>query len=192
MKDNSSRKNEYDFIKLFNKTSYSNKLQLIFLIYAVLGCIIGVLSLIYFLMLKLEIDLTQQERIILIVSGSGFSLSFISIMFLVAKRIRKSVLDKITENIMYSEMFLYQWSTFESLGRLHLESKGREFNEVSIRSIISGLFDEGFISKEDVFFLDECLRFRNDLVHGRQQFESNMLSPTIDFLKKINKRLENY
>lgn len=194
MKDDSSKINnsfEKSLYEIGERSSSYSKLQQILLIYAVFGCIIGVIAFVYFIIIKFQIDLTQQERILLLVSGSGFSLSLISLVILFFRRQQYKTKTERNRYINAIGEFLFQWGRFERTGKNKLEQKNMDFNKVSIKSIIYSLLETSLITEDDIIILEECLRSRNALVHAEQPFITEDLIRMTNAISEINNRLAN-
>lgn len=168
----------------------AERFEQVFRIYAVLGALVGLLAFAYFLLQRLDIELSDTDRMILLTSGTGFALSLMSWLYLFFRRQRHNSFAERSRYIGSAGDFLVQWGRFEALARKKLDTAGRDFNRTSIRSITDELCELGVFSSDEVMQLEEILRFRNFLVHSGSRVDPGVLSTMIDRLQQILSRLE--
>lgn len=166
------------------------RLQQIFQIYAVFGALLGVLALAYFFIRRLDIQLSSEDQLILMMAGSGFAMSVFSALFLFLRKQRFDLNLELGRDMSSAAEFLLQWARFEAIGRERLESAGRDFNPMSIRAIIAELLSAKIIDEAEMSQLEEVLRFRNVLVHSGAPVAPDVLVRMTDKLRNIMLHVE--
>jgi hypothetical protein len=172
----SSSQHEQDLWEFEDRQRSSHLFQQVFQIYAVIGALVGVLSSAYYFVRKLQIDLSSEDRLILLVAGSGFAISIVSFAYLILRK--QTIRSRLTRarHVNSASDFLTQWLRFEELGRRKLEAAGTVFNRTSIRDIVAGLLDAGILKEPDLALVEEALRFRNTLVHSGSSVDLEFLT----------------
>ncbi|MEI7868982.1 MAG: hypothetical protein WCI11_13920 [Candidatus Methylumidiphilus sp.] len=193
MKDNDQSSNigyEDDLWELESRQRSSRRIQQIFQIYAVSGVLTGLFALAYFFFRQIKIDLSPEDRTILLVAMSGFSVSIASVLALFLKKQAIALQIERKGYISSASEFLVLWAQFEIKGRNRLEAAGQKFNTMSIREIISRLIDTKYLTASDASTLEEILRFRNFLVHSGAQTSQDDLNRMTKAIQAIVNRLE--
>jgi hypothetical protein len=190
LEQDDSGRHEQDLWEFEDRQRSSHLFQQVFQIYAVIGALVGVLSSAFYFVRNLQIDLSSEDRLILLVAGSGFAISIVSFAYLfLRKQTIRSRLSR-ARHITSASDFLTQWERFEELGRRKLEETGKEFNRASIRDIVAGLHDAGVIKEADLALLEEALRLRHTLVHNGSSADLGFLSHMTMELRDLVDRVE--
>lgn len=194
MNDNNNQSSirdyERDLWEMEERQSSFRKYQLIFQIYIVFGALMGVLSLAFFFVRKIPINLSSDDGFILLTAGIGFAISLVSWLFLFLRRQRSRLQLERDSYLISASEFLLQWATFENAGRAKLDAMGKEFNRMSIRDVISQLNESGVIGMSEIGMLEEALRFRNSLVHGATRIDEEHLARMTRLVQELVKRVE--
>ena len=181
---------ERDLWEMQARQGSFRKLQQVFQIYSVAGALIGVGALGYFFLRQLKIELSSEDRIILMTAGSGFAISLLSALALYLRNQRHRLDFERSRYTTSAAEFLLLWGRFETLSRSRLEAEGREFNRMSIRAITLELVRSGLISSDDAIQLEEILRFRNLLVHSGTVPDTSVLKRMTEALRVLVGRVE--
>lgn len=181
---------ERDLWELEYRQRSFRRIQQIFQLYTVLGVVTGVVALAFYFFRKIQIDLSTEDRTILLVAGSGFAISIFSALYLFFKSQTGYLKLERGRYISSASEFLVQWARFESMGRRKLDATGKKFNRTSVRELISKLTEAKILTVGDSVLLEEALRFRNFLVHSGSRVEQEQLSRMTAAVQEIVKRLE--
>jgi hypothetical protein len=179
---------EQDLWEFEARQRSSQLFQQVFQIYAVIGALVGIFSSAYYFVRKLQIDLSSEDRLILLVAGSGFAISIVSFAYLFLRR--QTTRSRLTRarHVNSASDFLAQWLRFEEMGKRNLEAAGTVFNRASIRDIVAGLLGAGILKEPDLALVEEALRFRNTLVHGSNvdlEFLTRMTGAVRDLADRV-------
>ncbi len=152
-------------------------------LYSILGIIVAIFGVMYFIQITYNIHLTDSQRISLLVSGVGIVLSITSRILLIIKREqRKNEIEKI-ETVQELSEFLWKWAKFEEVSKEILQKYKVEYNRFSIKEIIKILLHEGKIDHFDALILEESIQIRNIVVHKGKVLPKNMI---LKYYKKID------
>ena len=167
------------------------KLNLFLRVYAFMGLLIAILAGAYFILTLLPLTLTAQQRITLVVAGTGIALAVTSWAVVVLRKSRESEeMDRLKEQAALS-LLLDTWARFERTGKEALTKEGVAFDPHSLRSMFSLLYEEGKIDKNDLIRLEEALKTRNAIVHGQippsSDFNDVIKAITSDLIEVIKK-----
>ena len=125
----------------------------------------------------------------MMIAGIGISLAIMSralILFLKERESEDFQFHKEYENLA---SFLNTWTRFERTSKDLLAKNGEDFNRHSLRSVISKLFEEGKINKEDKATLEAALQARNSIVHGQKTPPFVSTEKITDSLYEIIKKI---
>lgn len=186
----SLRDHERDLWEMESRQRSYRRFQQIFQIYAVLGALIGVIALTYFFVLRLDIELSSKDQLILMIAGSGFAMSVLSALYLFVRKQRYELIIERGRDMSAAAEFLLQWARFEGLGRERLESAGLDFNRMSIRAIIAELMRAKLINEDEMTQLEDLLRFRNVLVHSGSPVAPEVLARMTEKLRNVIAHVE--
>lgn len=168
-------------------SSNSNKLQrvrLILRMYSVLGLMVSVGAIGYFLLTFLPVDLTLNQRLAVIVAGVGLLLSLTSILMLEYYAATLVV----REQEWQQAEFIKTWIDFEQASRAAIGDE-EKYTRSSIRSILKELRDEGKITDDDLELLEDALKARNSIVHGARTVSQKVLDNMTSSLSTIIRQL---
>ena len=183
-------RHEQDLWKLEARQKLSQRFQETFQIYAVIGALVGGFSLAYYFVRKLQVELSSEDRLVLLVAGSGFAISIASFAYLFLRKQTLHSRSNRVRHIHSASDFLTQWIRFEDVGKRKLEATGKEFNRSSIRDVVAGLHDAGVIKEADLALLEEALRFRHTLVHNGSSADPGFLGQMTRELRDLVDRVE--
>ena len=181
---------ERDLWEMQARQNSFRKFQLVFQIYTILGLVIGLGSLAIFLLRQLKVELSIEDQMILMVAGSGLTMSiFSALVFFLRQQRNRLQLDR-SRFMSAAAEFLFQWAIFETMSRERLEAAEKIFNPMSIRAITSELVNSKIISPDEMVQLEEILRFRNVLVHSGNSPDPAVLARMTETLRKVMARVE--
>lgn len=178
-----------DLWEVAGKQQASTNLQQIVVAIAIAGVLIGMNALAYFVFRKIDVDLWGADKFILAVAWAGFELAMISALFLFFRKHSNAVQLERNHYLAIASEFLSQWTRFELLGQSKLKSMSIEFNPWSVREMIQKLVAANVLNADHEAMIEEALRTRNVLVHGRAEVDAVRLTRITDRLREIAKRL---
>jgi len=133
--------------------------------YGLLGLIVSLVAVLYFVLKKFQITIDSTDAIILTIAASGAGLFFASrvlIEIYKQKEIYDTEISKI-ENLVHS--LIRSWSGFEEEGAHLLDIDG-DSGPVPIRRIMKELSAKKIIDSKMLEDLEFALKVRNNVVHG--------------------------
>lgn len=166
---------EKDLWELQKRQSMHRKFETILKLYSLVGLVIAIFGIAYFVFTTLDIELSRIQQMALLVSGTGLGLSITSWALLVIRRERIDADVKKLKSMQDLGEFIWKWSKFEATSKEVLLAQGKEFNKYSIREIIERLYEDKIIDKEDAISLEEAIQARNMVVHGGGIIPKEML-----------------
>ena len=167
---------EKDLWELEKRQSTRRRFETILKLYSLLGLVVAVFGIVYFILTTLDIEFTRVQQMALLISGTGIFLSVTSWALLMLRRERMK--DEVKKLQLMQELseFIWKWSKFEAISKEVLLRQGKEFNKYSIREIIEHLSHERIIDKSDILLLEEAIQVRNIAVHGGGSFPNEMIA----------------
>ena len=167
-----------------------NRLEQILKLYMIMGALIGIFALSYFLLSFLEIELTDTQLMTLALAGLGISLSLASWAMLVYRKQRALEESEKLNALQNATKLMNLWSEFELIAKHRLESEGISYSKHSIRSVLVSLLEQGILDKRDLMMLDNAMQLRNSIAHSRlgADFSSESIERATNVLvESINK-----
>lgn len=183
MKDDDLEKYKDDLWEMEARLKRKSRLEQILRLYMIMGALIGIFSLLYFLLSFLKIDLTETQMTTLAAAGLGITLSMASWGMLVYRKQRELEESEKLKSLQSATKLMHLWSEFEFAAKNKLELKGVDFPKHSIRSVLVSLFDLGIFDKKDLIMLEDAMQLRNLVAHSR--FGSDLSTDSIDRATKI-------
>ena len=174
-----------DLWELEKRRAGRRKFESILKIYSMMGIVVAIFGIAYFLLATLDVHLTFEQQIALLISGVGFALSAASWSLLKMRRERlNDDINKLKSMQELSE-FLWKWSKFEEISKALLSETDLSYNRRSIREVIDMLLQTQIISRSDALVLDEAIQTRNLAVHRGSEIPESMISKYSEKLDKI-------
>ena len=178
-----------EFYQLNKSRRMRQKIDLLLRIYSLMGFLIAILAGGYFVLTLLPFKLTDKQVFLLMVTGVGIVLAFMSRTLIIFRRERESVDFERLKDFESFSSFLNAWTRFERISKEVLEKEGDDFNRHSLRSVISRLYEDGKIDRGDVMTLEEALQARNSIVHGERPISTKIMEKITDSLVDIIKKI---
>ena len=182
------------YIELSRQRARRSKIEVLLRAYSWGGVLMAIVGGGYFLSTLIEFDLSVQQQFSLMIAGSGIALT---IMAKVMVNLRKAQFAKELEQIDEIDTlheFMEIWSKFENTARTALESAGNDDNIHSLRSMISFLQSDSRIDESDKKMLQEALKMRNLIAHGRypssEHVSERISTGLIEITNKIRESTE--
>lgn len=183
----------YDDSSQYAQRRYRSKLRLdlILKVYGYLGILLFFVALGYFIFLRLDLNLTQDESKALLFASVGLVLSIFAFIARLAYR---------DSSILYSEDYIQfnptgdlikQWSIFENLGKKFIGKDDRNFNRFSPREIIQYLKSAEYLSSDDAESLHNALEIRNQVVHSLEFVSISSIREAVASVERINEALNS-
>lgn len=182
---------EKDLWELEKRQSTRRRVETILKLYSLLGLVVAVFGIAYFILTTLDIEFTRVQQMALLISGTGIFLSVTSWALLMLRRERMK--DEVKKLQLMQELseFIWKWSKFEAISKEVLLRQGKEFNKYSIREIIEHLSHEGIIDKSDILLLEEAIQARNMAVHGGGSFPNEMIARYSQQLDEVISKIQH-
>jgi len=155
-----------------NKKRFESVLKL----YSLFGLMAAFFSIVYFILVSLDIQLSQKQIMALTIAGVGLTLSVTSWALLVVRREKMSASIEKLKSMQELSEFLVKWSKIEMMSKNTLMQFKKDFNKYSIREIIEQLLIVGVIDKADLLILEEAIQVRNLAVHKGEIIPKEILS----------------
>ena len=165
------------------------RVQFLLRIYSWFGLVLSLIAGGYFLLSFLEFSLSTEQVISLIAFGVGIALSLMAGALMAFLKERDAEKNSRSEEIMRLADFLDAWQSFERVSKNAIVEGNGDFNVHSVREIISYLQEEKMVDEEDVTMLEEGLRARNLIVHGKRNFLGRTTERMTDSLIEITRKL---
>lgn len=183
MKNDEFERYNDDLWELEARLRRKSRIEQILKLYMIMGALIGIFSLSYFLLSFLEIQLSKIQMMTLASAGLGVSLSLASWAMLVYRRQKELDESEKLNSLENATKLMNLWSEFEFIAKHRLEKEGVVYSKHSIRSVFKSLLEHDFLSKQDIIMLDDAMQLRNSIAHSRPGVE---FSPeSIDRAAKI-------
>jgi uncharacterized protein YutE (UPF0331/DUF86 family) len=177
MKNDEFDRYKEDLWELEARLSSRRRFETILKLYTVMGVLISIFALAYFLLSMLDIELTQTQQLTLLIAGTGLALSLTSwAMLLFRKKIKA---------LQSASEIIYLWAEFEDVGKNILNSNDVEYNRHSIRQVISLLTERDIISQKESVELEEIMQMRNAAAHGRAELAPETVLRAKDTIREI-------
>ncbi|AVR97891.1 hypothetical protein [Pseudoduganella armeniaca] len=168
-----------------------HRVRLAFQLYAVGGALVGIVALALYFLRQLRVTLTTADIAILVTAGVGLAISAISIAYLAVARVRARASICNDHYVVAASNLLAEWLRFEAGGRGRLEQLHVDFNPASVRDIVAHLYARRLISQVDREILNEALRLRNELVHGRSLADRRRVDNMALMVREITRRVQS-
>lgn len=183
MKNDESNKFKDDLWEMEARLKSKSRVEQILKLYIVLGALLGIFSLAYFLLSFLDVQLTKDQMMTLALSGLGIALSLASWAMLIFRKQKQLEESAKFSSLQNATKLMYLWSEFEFAAKEKLESKQIEFSKHSIRTVISALYEHNLINRKEAISLEDAMQLRNSIAHNRLGEE---VSPEIiDRMSKV-------
>jgi hypothetical protein len=157
--------------------------------YSFMGILIALLGVGYFVSTLLPGELSTQQKMSLVVVGTGIVLAIMSRAAIILWKEREEEKRESFKEYERMSDFLNTWARFEMESKKALKNEGEDLNRHSLRSIISRLHEEGKIDKTDVMALEDVLQARNSFVHGGRPLSATYAEKITDILIEIIKKI---
>lgn len=182
---------EQDLWEFEARLRTSHRFEQTFQFYAVGGALIAILALVALLVRDYSTPLDIAERTLLLTGGTGFVMSIASVAFLFLRHQHSTFEADRIRYISAASEFLMQWTRFENVAGKRLASDQRNFNPLSVRTIISALLESDTLNAGDGAALEAALRFRNALLHKGSGVDYDHLIKIAKSVHEIVRRIES-
>ena len=169
--------------------------------YSYLGLVISLISAGAFAFSFLNVKLTNNQLVALIVAGVGLLLSILSFMLLrIRGQLQKRIFDfeigtttpyYLMDETSLSAEVVMKWAEFERIARQITSKDGKPYGQKSIKIIIKDVSELGIISPNDIQYLSILLEIRNSIVHGEGLRDFYAASHSLEKLDIIIREIKN-
>lgn len=153
---------------LEQKERVHSRIDSILRIYSVLGVLIALVGLLYFLYLSLEIRLSYSEQMALMFSGAGLLISITSWALVIVRKARRRESERQMKEVYESWELLSGWAELEAIAKSYLVQRDSEIKKHSIREVMDHLVLSEIISQHELYELENALKLRNLLAHAKR------------------------
>jgi hypothetical protein len=172
-------------------TRRASQVELLLHAYMVFGAMMAIGAVGYFGFSFLKIDLTLEQRMSLMIAGTGVLVATMSWLLLVNRRKREALRAETLRVAERDYDLVSEWAKFEAAGRRVLQEKGIEFNSRSPRSILSALEGHAVIPSELAREISMALDVRNKVVHDVDPVSPVMVQAAGRILAESNEKLNS-
>ena len=158
--------------------------------YSYLGLVISLISAGAFAFSFLNVKLTNNQLVALIVAGVGLLLSILSFM-LFDFEIGTTTPYYLMDETSLSAEVVMKWAEFERIARQITSKDGKPYGQKSIKIIIKDVSELGIISPNDIQYLSILLEIRNSIVHGEGLRDFYAASHSLEKLDIIIREIKN-
>ena len=168
-----------------------NKFESILKLYVAIGALLGFLSLSYFLLSLIEIELTKTQMLALLSGGISITTSVLSWVLLVYRRQREQEEVEKIRSFQKAAKLIQLWAEFEYLSKQKLVVQGFEFKTKSIHSTINALVQNGLIEPYDLVAIEKAMQLRNMLAHSHMDtpIDNESIEEVYDALMRVIHKL---
>ncbi len=178
---------------LRQKLRKRSSMVLILKVYAFAGALTALFGVFYVAYILLDIDLSREVQMGLMIAFSGAVMSLISLFGISYLRDRTSRLSLEQSDEIMKLALINEWAQFESIARSvsHVDKKDPRY--FSVRRLLESLKLEEKIDDRDFRALLTALELRNRIVHGVDAYsiETSEVDYVSNLLRKIVSRLED-
>lgn|GEM_PF-1706050 len=185
MKNDKFDRYKEDLWELEARLSSRRRFETVLKLYTVMGALISIFALAYFLLSMLDIELTKTQQLTLMVAGTGLALSLTSWAMLLFRKQREFEESKKIKAFQSASEIIYLWAEFEDVGKNILNSNDIEYNRHSIRQVINLLYERDIISQRESIELEEIMQMRNAAAHGRAELAPESVLRAKDTIREI-------
>ncbi|WP_346896229.1 hypothetical protein [uncultured Roseibium sp.] len=181
---------EQELLRL--KLRRRSSMELILKAYAFAGALTAIFGAFYVTYILLDLNLSPEVQMGLLVAFSGTVMSIVSLFGLSYLRDRNKRLSiEQTDKIMRIAL-INEWAQFENIARSALKLNKKDSNYFSVRRLLESLRRDEKIDDRDFRALQTALELRNQIVHGVDEYsiEAAEVDYVSNLLRKIVSRLE--
>lgn len=179
------RKYKDDLWELETRLNSRRKVETVLKLYSVLGALISIFALAYFLLSTLDIQLSLMQQMTLMIAGVGIALSMTSWAMLLFRRQRELEEVKRIKAYQGVSQIIFLWAEFEEAGKSKLDDLDISYSKHSIRQVINLLEEKNVINPKDRILVDEAMQIRNAAAHGRAEFSQELVKQTAEAISRI-------
>ena len=167
----------------------NNRIKFLLRTYSSVGVLLAIVAGAYFLLTLFPFDLSMQQILALMGAGTGILLSLMSRTLIVFYRERAALDIEREEESEKLAFFLNAWAQFEHVSKEVLLEQADDLNIHSLRSVISRLYAEGKIDKQDLSLLESGLKMRNAIVHGKHPMPARTTEDLTASLVELTRKI---
>jgi len=178
-------------IYLSQKYKSRARLRQILKIYQLFGILIAAISIIYFIITSIKIDLSQVQLLSIIIGGSGLVLSLFSKLYTDYLETKSNELEARHLEIESVSEYIFTWTLFEKTIKKFIISNDLDVNIHSLKAQIEFLYDKNIISDKEFLMIERALEFRNIIIHEGILVNSNRLNDLADALNNVIEKIQS-
>jgi len=178
-----------DLWELEQKFRSRRKFETIFKLYAVFGALTAIFALAYFILSMLNIELTKNQILSLMIAGVGVSLSMISWALLLFRRQREYEETKRIRAIQTLSEIVFLWTEFENVGKQALSELNVKYNSHSARQMMNGLEKYELIDSKDLLIMEEAMQIRNAVAHGQVDLAPELIQRVASSIISVTEKI---
>lgn len=178
-------------IYLSKKYKSRARLRQILKIYQIMGILLLLFGVLYFLITSIDFDLTKSQLISIIIGGTGITLSVLSKLMNDYLKTKDKETEKRRSEIEQVSEYIFTWTLFEKSMRMLIGNRQVNINKHSFRGQMEFLYESKIIGDKDFLMLERALEFRNMIVHEGIIVSPSELKVLTDLLNSIIDRINN-
>lgn len=182
---------EQDMLRQKIRRRYS--MELILKLYAFTGALTALFGVFYVLYILLDINLSREVQMGLIIAFFGAVMSVASLFGISYLRDRTSRISLEQSDEIMKLALINEWAQFERIARSVSHADKKDPMYFSVRRLLESLLIEKKIDDRDFRALLTALELRNRIVHGADAYSIEMseVDYISNLLRKIMSRLED-
>lgn len=167
------------------RLSSSKRYETILKLYTVLGALTALFAIAYFLLSILDIELTENQMVALLVAGVSMALSMTSWALLLFRKQRELEESKRIRSMQSLSEIVFLWDEFEEVGKSALKELNEKYNIHSARQMMHGLEKHELIDSKDQRLMEEAMQVRNAVAHGLLDFRPEVVQRTVASINRV-------
>lgn len=177
---------------LQKKLRKRSSVEIILKFYAFTGAVTALFGVLYVAYILLDINLTREVQMGLIIAFSGAVMSVVSLFGISYLRDRTKRLSLEQSDEIMKLALINEWAQFENIARSVSHVSKEDPGYFSIRNLLESLRKQEKIDDSDFRALLTALELRNRIVHGVDAYsiEASEVDYISTLLRKIVNRLE--
>lgn len=156
------------------------KVELLMETYKVVGIILSLTAIIYFIYSTFEFKLNEGQFLSIVFAFVGVIITLLSFSITKLYKMRQSKSPERTANDDLRMLFISKWIELESISRRHLSPKySSESEKIPITIILRDLKERQLLDDIDFSKFNYLLKMRNVIVHGNKEIRTHQILESI-------------
>ncbi len=178
-------------VYLSGKYKSRARLRQILKIYQILGILIALFGILYFVFTTIKIELTTTQLFSIVLGGSGITLAVLSKILTDYLKEKDKENEKRRSEVENVSSYIFTWTIFERALRNFVEMQEANINKHSFRTQLEFLYKAKFLTDKDMLMIERSLEFRNLILHEGALINSDKLRESTEILNSVTEKLNN-